>query len=228
MRRRGRWIAAARSPIGTGREPRRGARGALLAAACALLLGACAARSGTPAAEAPRCGMDLRRLLADELALRPAAEPVDLYVLLREALLGPAAAESEAALAAALADLAPSTDEPLIQDLDEVRGTVRLNLRRWLFIHGTARHLHAVVARSAGLPGDPSRLAACAALAPAALEALGLEGGALERFLRARAEEGWPPAEHSEKYRTLYRPAYRVVLRGQLPAWVTAPPPTTG
>jgi hypothetical protein len=175
--------------------------------------------------------MDVRRLFADELALRPAAQPADLYLLLREALLFPDpgdAAQGEVD-EAEFAALQPVADGPIVEDLDEVRGTVRLNLRKWRFIRGTAPELLEVVAQSAREPpGDRARLAACSRIAPQALADLGRDGAALEAYLRRRAEEAWPLVDHSEKYEKTYQPAYRVVFRRHLPPWVTAPPPGTG
>lgn len=200
-------------------------------AALLLALAACASAPEPPPAPVPHvaksaCDMDVRRLLADELALRPAAEPQDLYVLVRGAILGEPPPRPDL-LAAALGELEASAAEPLIEDLDEVQGTVRLNLRKWRFVRGTADELWPVVAASTPIP-DPERLEACLAAAPAALESLGGDGGALEAYLAARREEAWPQVAHSEKYRKNYRPAYRVVLRRHLPPWVTAPPPSTG
>jgi hypothetical protein len=171
--------------------------------------------------------MDVRRLIAEETARRPLSAPQDLYVLVREAILGQPVPAGPAALAEALAAVDPSTDEPLVEDLDEVQGTVRLNLRKWRFVRGTAEELWDVVAASA-VPADPERLAACLAQAPGAWAAQGGDGATLGAWLAARREEAWPPVQHSEKYERNYRPAYRVVLRRHLPPWVTAPPPTTG
>ena len=38
----------------------------------------------------------------------------------------------------------------------------------------------------------------------------------LEEYLADYAAQGWPPVSHSETYRRLYRPAYRVVLASYL------------
>lgn len=198
------------------------------AAWLALALAACASAPPAPVADADRCGMDVRRLLADELARRPLAGPQDLYLLVREAIYGQAPpAGGLAALAAELDAVAPTAEGPIVEDLDEVQGTVRLDLRKWRFVRGTAAELWEVVDASRVAP-DPERLAACLERAPAAWASLGGDGGALEAWLAARREEAWPPVQHSEKYQKTYRPAYRVVLRRQLPSWVTAPPPSTG
>jgi len=207
-------------------------------AAVLLLLAGCATPSTpapappTAAAAAPaidpRCGMDLRRLFADELALRPDAAPQDLYLLVREAVLGPQPPPDEAEVARLLASLQPAANEPIIEDLDEVQGTVRLHLRKWLFIGGNAAELHEVLAGAIGHLPDGRRLEACLEAAPAALEALGGDAEGLAAYLEAKREEAWPAVEHSEKYKKTYQPAYRVVFRRHLPPWVTAPPPTTG
>lgn len=210
-----------------------GARMAMRAVVCCAVA-ACAGRGTGEFVQTPPppaddgCAMDVRRLFADELALRPAAEPADLYLLLHEALLPgdtPRGEVDEAAFAA----LEPAAGVPIVEDLDEVRGTVRLNLRKWRFIRGTAAELAEVVTRSAREPpGDRARLAACSEVAPQALQDLGRDGAALAAYLRRRAEEAWPLVEHSEKYKNDYQPAYRVVFRRHLPPWVTAPPPGTG
>ena len=182
-----------------------------------------------PVASNDRCGMDLRRLFADELALRPAAEPADLHLLVREAVLGPATPPEDVdALATTLAALRPAAGEPIVEDLDEVQGTVRLNLRKWLFIGGNAAELREVLAGAIGHRPDAARFEGCLEAAPAALDAAGGDGAALAAWLEAQREEAWPPVQHSEKYEKNYQPAYRVVFRRHLPPWVTAPPPTTG
>jgi hypothetical protein len=38
----------------------------------------------------------------------------------------------------------------------------------------------------------------------------------MDTFIAARREEGFPAVHHSEVYRQLYRPAYRVILRAYL------------
>lgn len=54
------------------------------------------------------------------------------------------------------------------------------------------------------------------------LRAVTAEGGfsfgpaELESYLAEYAVQGWPPVSHSETYRRLYRPAYRVVLASYL------------
>ncbi|WP_373048113.1 hypothetical protein [Vulgatibacter sp.] len=196
---------------------------------CCLLLAACAGAPPTSPAPAPdRCGMDVMRLVADEVARRPAAAPADIYLLVREAILGPTATGPD--LEAVLATVEPAAQEPIVEDLDEVQGTVRVNLRKWRFIRGSAAELQVVVERSLASPdeGARERLAACLERAPAAWAAAGGDASVLRSYLDAQRENAWPPVEHSEKYRRDYQPAYRVVLRRHLPPWVTAPPPTTG
>jgi hypothetical protein len=172
--------------------------------------------------------------VGDELSLRPAAGPEDLYALVREAVLGeppsdPATARSrlEAELDAAGP---PRREEPIVEDLDEVQGTVRVNLRRWRFIRASAEELWPVIEASARAigPGDRSRFAACLDRAGAVLAARGADAAVFRAFVAGRATEGLPPVAHGRTYREAYAPSYRVVLRRFLPPWVTAPPPEAG
>jgi hypothetical protein len=183
----------------------------------------------------PPCLMDVERLVAEELRARPLAGDADLYLLLREAILGPEPIVDPAAARVALGlDLDRAGDrrgaEPIVEDLDEVQGTVRLNLRRWRFVRGSANELWPVVEKSARAAGrgDAARLHGCLGAAAAVLPGLGRDAAAFRAYVDARAAEAFPAVEHAPAYRAAYAPAYRVVLRRFLPPWVTAPPPEAG
>lgn len=183
-----------------------------------------------------RCGIDLFRLLGDELALRPEAGSADLYRLLHEAVLGPGEALDGVAtirdrLAVALdAAGSPRPGEAIVEDLDDRQGTVRLNLRRWRFIRATVDELLPIVLASARAfaEGDHERLAACLDHAGPVLETLGVDAAGFQSFAADRAAEGFPPVPHGAAYREAHDPSYVVVLRRSLPPWVTAPPPEAG
>lgn len=188
----------------------------------------------TPAPAPDRCGTDLVRLLDDELSLHPAAAPEDLYRLVHEAILGLPVADPAAARARLEAELAaagpPRADEPIVEDLDERLGTVRVNLRRWRFIRAGAAELWPIVEASARAlgEGDRARLGACLDRAATVLATRGGDADAFRAFVRARAAEGLPPVPPGAAYRAAHAPSYRVVLRRFLPPWVTAPPPEAG
>lgn len=200
-------------------------RSGALAVVSALALAGCAsAPAPTPVEPERGCGMDVKRLLGDELERRPRAAPEDLYGLVREAILGDGPA-SEAELEAALVRAGTaSPEEPIVEELDETTGTLRLNLRKWRFVGGTARELAPVVACSAGPPSPEAeaRLSRCLD------EAATVAGPGLARLVGELRGEGLPPVHNSANYVQTYRPAWRVVLRRCLPPWVTAPPPGTG
>jgi hypothetical protein len=182
-----------------------------------------------------RCGVDLRRLLGDELALRPGAGAADLYRLVHEAILGPGPATigdgAREALARELAAAGPPRDgEAIVEDLDERQGTVRVNLRRWRFIRATADELWPILERSVRVlgEGDRDRLAACLAAAAPVLATLGRDAAEFRAFVAAREAEGFPAVAPGAEFREAHGPSYRVVLRRFLPPWVTAPPPEAG
>jgi hypothetical protein len=192
-----------------------------------------AAAKAAPGAD--RCGVDLPRLLGDELALRPGAGAADLYRLLHEAILGPGPAAladgAREALARELAAAGPVREgEPIVEDLDERQGTVRVNLRRWKFIRATADELWPILARSVRAlgEGDRERLVACLAAAAPVLASLGRDPAEFRAFVAAREAEGFPAVEPGREFREANGPSYRVVLRRFLPPWVTAPPPEAG
>lgn len=178
--------------------------------------------------------MDVHRLLADEIGQRPLAQDEDLYKIVRQAVLGPEGVPDPVRARAVLAremDRAgpPIPGEPFVEDLDETEGTVRLSLRRWKFVRGTADELWPVILQSTrAMAGDPDRLVRCLDEAGSVLAALGRDAARFRATVGRLAEEGYPPVPHGAAYLEAYRPAYRVVLRRFLPPWVNAPPPSTG
>jgi hypothetical protein len=212
----------------------------LLLAGCA---GAPPARDTAPvapkqeaAAPAPvACGMDVRRLVSEELARRPLAGDDDVYAIVRQAVLGsgesvPDPVRGQALLAKELERVGPPVPgEPIVEDLDETSGTVRLNLRKWKFVRGTAAELWPVVVGSLReLPYEPARMPPCLEGAASALEHLGRDPAPLRARVSELAGRGYPPVPQTPAYVEAYRPQYRVVLRRLLPPWVTAPPPDAG
>jgi hypothetical protein len=79
-------------------------------------------------------------------------------------------------------------------------------------------------ATAAGYQGSVERLAKfCACLGDLAdAGALPFPRAAVEAFMNARREEGWPAVRHSEAYRAAHAPAYRVVDLQLLPALAPA------
>lgn len=178
----------------------------------------------------PACGSDVARLVAEERARRPASTSADLYKLVHEALLGPAhlLTDPDEARRRLVDELAaagpPRSDERLAEELDEASGTVRIQLRRWRFAHGTIAELWPVIVASAAAPSEQARARLPACLRAAAVAA----PQDFPSYVEARAAEGFPAVRHSEAYRAAYAPSYRVVLRRHLPGWVTAPPSNAG
>jgi hypothetical protein len=196
--------------IDRSRMTRAGSRGLL---SVALALVSCV-EAENPAAKAP----DL--VLQGAVARTPEMQPADLYKLLHQGWLGPghAAPAREGArryLEEERSRLSPvSVPEPVLEPLPGPHDLVRVHLRAWpaerddalasAFVftaetivpdrEGLVRELHRV-----GL--DLQRLR------------LPFDEVAWRAFVDARVAEGLPAVHHSDRYRVLYAPAYRVVQR---------------
>jgi hypothetical protein len=177
----------------------------------------------------------ISQLLGAQLARHPDMQPADVYKLLHQAALGPAHAvsqgDAEASLLAEIATLparaqtdAPQAD-PLFEVISPDGRLARVHLRPYLAAgHEPAALARAFAETAAGYQGSVERLAKfCACLGDLA-DAGGLPfpRAAVEAFMNARREEGWPAVRHSEAYRAAHAPAYRVVDLQLLPALAPA------
>ena len=165
----------------------------------------------------------LARLIDEHLARYPAMEPVDVYKLLYQGVLGPehliASPEAFAARLRAEYDAQPSDEtEPLWEPVRPDGALGRVNLRPFKAGGGDVERLIAACLETAGRAwGRPAELqAAWAAFVELCQsgrwQAFSLVGIlALSEQLSA---EGYPPLHHSSAYRQAYRPAYRLAGAG--------------
>jgi hypothetical protein len=158
--------------------------------------------------------------LLDELRLHPEANADDAYKLLHQGVFGPGHAINDPKSAARVleeevAGLAPTTAaEPLCQPLGGPTPMARIHLRPFLAADEDVAALLEVFVASAAVPAgtaadmDAALEAAVAALAKGGRWAL---AGDLETLSSGLAAASYPAVSHSENYRNLYKPAYRVV-----------------
>jgi len=115
-----------------------------------------------------------------------------------------------------LADLGPGPDEPVIDPIASDGRIVRVHLRAFVQHKGdTARLAQAFVQTANTYHGSREVLAAAWKQVTELAEAGGLPftADAARKFGQAMAANGYPAAHHSEKFRQLYHPAYRVIAR---------------
>jgi hypothetical protein len=186
---------------------------ALLAVLMIAALGATA----EPPVPAPR---EQAAALAQELRLHPDATADDAYKFLHQGVFGPGHAidnrqSAARALEEEVAGLAPtSVADPLCQPLGGPTPMARIHLRPFLAAGGDISVLLDVfVASAAVAAGTAADMDAALAAAVAVLVKDGHWGlaGELEGMAKGLAAGSYPAVSHSERYRNLYKPAYRVV-----------------
>lgn len=109
-------------------------------------------------------------------------------------------------------------DLPLLEDIGN--GIVRVNLAALNANHGPLAELgHAFIRSAAIHKGSVDSFLKKLALLKelAAAGAMPFSPAQLESYLADYKKAGFPPVSHSEIYRSLYRPAYRVVRKDLLP-----------
>lgn len=146
----------------------------------------------------------------------------DLYKAVFQLCMGPehllqsperALAYLEAEYAAV--DLRDLPQEPLLFWLG--RDIARLNLRpakrQGLSVSGIGRAFLA----SGQIPRDQGLLRTLVEqLTAADLSRFGIAGAEQQRWLQSIADQGLPAVHHSDRYRQLYRPAYRLIHRSTM------------
>lgn len=164
------------------------------------------------------------QLLGAHVARYPELELADVYKLLHQAALGPAHAVDALAalerLQAEAASLDGGHDEPVSDVVSPDGRLARIHLRPYLAAGLSLSSLADAFGETAGTwPASFDKLAKfCGCLGDLA-QAGGIPfaRAEVEAYMRAREADGWPAVAHSERYRTAYSPAYRVIDVDLLP-----------
>ena len=158
------------------------------------------------------------QLLAAQLARHPAMQLADVYKLLHQAALGSAhavdAATARQRLDAEIAGLGAGPDAPLADVISPDGRLARIDLRAYVAKGLDIGALADAFAQTAATyPASPEKLAKfCGCLGDFAdTGGIPFERAAVEAYMNARRDEGWPAVHHSDAYRAAYAPAYRVV-----------------
>lgn len=155
----------------------------------------------------------------------PAAEPIDLYKLLHQSAMGPAHAvsdvvgarsrlQAEAREARSRIGSAAARLEPLWDPIAPDGSLGRVHLMPYLAAGRLLESLLLAFVRTAEVfKPEPELLAArCRTLIDLARAGrLNVPANDLSALIARMATDGYPAAHHSSRYRTTYRPAYRIV-----------------
>ncbi len=166
----------------------------------------------------------MKELLTANGKRYPGMKVSDLYKLIHQASLGSEHVDPDLQTARdwlmdELADLGDGPDEPLIDPISPEGEIVRVHLRPFTRAgHDPERLLEAFVQTSSLYRGSAERLTQFgeAAAAMAAEGLLPFAEAEIVTFFREMQSRGFPAAHHSAVFRSLYRPAYRVVYRPYL------------
>jgi hypothetical protein len=169
-------------------------------------------------------------LIRRHLRRYPESDFHDVYKLLHQAAFGPghAITDKRKALEWIERDLdapAPGFDEPLAEIIHPAGEMVRLHLRPYAAQGGNLRRLRGAFAASAEATDEQPDLMArwwaafCAWVeAGDAPRSGGFDLHEMVLFGQAWGERGWPAGRHSNAYRDVYTPAYRVLTADQAQA----------
>jgi hypothetical protein len=162
-------------------------------------------------------------LLSEHLTRRPAMQPRDIYKLLYQGIRGPEHIISSPQafreyLNTEWQALNPGGDNPLTESIRPDGTLLRLNLRPFKAAGGSLEALTAACLETAHRPwGTRNEL-------QQAWEAFidSCRAGSwpnwtfqeVETFTSLLREKEFPPVHHSDRYRELYHPAYRLVAAG--------------
>jgi hypothetical protein len=162
---------------------------------------------------------DFRLLLKTQVARYPGLQVQDCYKLLFQACLGSEHAVSDPAAAAQalekeLANLGPGPDEPGLDPIAPDGRILRVHLRTLVQHKGDATRLAEAFVKTANTyRGSRAALAVAweqVTLLAAAGE-LPFTPEAVRKYGQDMAMAGFPAVRHSDHFRQLYRPAYRVI-----------------
>lgn len=166
----------------------------------------------------------MEELLEAHCKRYPQMQVSDLYKLIHQACMGSehvgvSPDRARGWLMGELADLGDGPEEPLVDPISLEGEIVRVHLRPYVRAgYDPERLLHAFVQTSSLCRGSVERLAQFGevARAMAAEGLLPFDVAEIAGFFRDRELHGFPAVHHSAVYKSLYRPAYRVVYRAYL------------
>jgi len=166
----------------------------------------------------------LSQILTSHITRTPGMQVQDLYKLLHQAALGSehAVRDEKAArnsLERELAEMCTGPDDPLIDPLSPDGQILRVHLRP--YIRGgkdPETLLRAFIQTANEWCGSPKKLKEYGAVAARITQAgTGLiRREEIEAYFSELEEQEFPAVHHSDVYKRLYRPAYRVVARHYL------------
>jgi hypothetical protein len=165
-------------------------------------------------------------VLMHHLARTPGMQLADLYKLLHQAAMGSghSVRDHQAAqemLEKELAALSAEPQDPPSDPLDPEGMLIRVHLRPYkLASRDTAALLQAFIRSANEWQASPDRLAAwCDLVIQLAGEnRLPVNPKAAREYFAQMKAQAYPAVHHSETYRRLYQPAYRVVARQYMEA----------
>jgi hypothetical protein len=161
----------------------------------------------------------ISQLLASHLQRYPRMQLEDIYKLLHQAAMGPEHAVEDAAIArerlrAEAQQLASGPADPMLDPISPDARLTRVHLRAYLQTGGDIDELAAAFVKTANTyAAAPDKLAKfCGCLGDlAAAGGIPFARETVEPFFADLAARGYPAIRHSQTYRELYHPAYRVV-----------------
>lgn len=162
----------------------------------------------------------LASLLTEHLTRRPTMQPRDIYKLLYQAVRGlehlvSSPQSFRASLESEWLSLAPGETDPLLESIRPDGSLFRINLRPFKAASGDLEELAAACLETAARPwGTQAELQQvwkdfvhhCNAD-----RCFGLDQHEVDTLTTWLQENDYPPLHHSDSYRTLYHPAYRLV-----------------
>ncbi len=161
----------------------------------------------------------ISQLLTAHLQRYPRMQLEDIYKLLHQAAMGPehAVADAEVArerLRAEVQQLGTGPAEPRVDAISPDGRLARVHLRAYMEAGGTIDDLSSAFIDTANnYPPAPDKLARfCGCLGDlAAAGGIPFGRDVVETYFGDLAARGYPAVHHSQTYRELYHPAYRVV-----------------
>jgi len=160
--------------------------------------------------------------LTVHLERHPEAEAVDIYKFLHQGIFGPGHMIPDRSAAERYLEHEAKNLEPVVhaEDLCERLGgdpgMVRIHLRPFVEAGEDPELLLELFVVSANeIDGDPEKMDQALRAATAWLETQGKTelAGCLEDLRVEQQPNGFPALHHSERFRTAYKPAYRIVVR---------------
>lgn len=155
----------------------------------------------------------------------PEMKVVDVYKLIYQSTMGVAhyidsPEKARDYLIREMSLVPPSDEIPLIEPLSPDGRMVRVNLAPYKAAGGEAEHLFLAMMNTAEhfQPSKDRLEANLNLLVKSGMEEkISLDSSELQAFIKKTRALDFPPVHHSDKYRELYHPAYRVILKEYMP-----------